>query len=428
MLIISAYLSITLFLLSADLLYVDIAGNKIKIGYFFLLGLWCFNPAEMWATAMGAVRRVPNYVLLPLIPLVIAVATSGNYQKSVWWTLWLAFDLFTIATVYAFLRAQRLAIDQVQEAVAHSLALIALFGVIQFVFIYGLGRPVFDPQIHLDVYRLNGLSKWPHFLNIFSFLLLPMVVTQKALSIPTKVILIVLIFVLAQSTAKTGWVLLIALGAFLLVFERRFLLRKYLLLLIPAVAIALFVPFHSLEGQQPPLSGAQKIARFSHDFMNSWSVRDRVLINAMGLKVWLKHPWFGVGPKAYDTYVFSRFDQELAGENKYDVEDKLNARNENIWIEFLAECGAVFTLAFLAVLIRALWVRRWSFANPLHLGAWIALVLYYAISGQVSQTGLLTMVYAVFGIYFYAREVTEPGALREAAPSPMVPEVPAAKK
>jgi hypothetical protein len=43
-LIISAYLSLTLFLLSADLLYVDIAGNKIKIGYFFLLGLWCFSP------------------------------------------------------------------------------------------------------------------------------------------------------------------------------------------------------------------------------------------------------------------------------------------------------------------------------------------------------------------------------------------------
>ena len=426
--IISAYLSLTLFLLSADLLYVDVAGNKIKIGYFFLLGLWCFNPAEMWATAMGVVRRVPKYALLPLIPLVITVAGSGNYQKSVWWTLWLAFDLFTITTVYAFLHAHRLSIDRVQEVVAHSLALIALFGAIQFASIYGLDRPVFDPQIHLDVYRLNGLSKWPHFLNIFSFLLLPMVVTQKTWSTSTKAILVLLIFVLAQSTAKTGWVLFVALGAFLLVFERKFFRGKYLLLLIPAVAIALFVPLHSSEGQQPVLTGAQKIARFAHDFSNTWSVRDRLLINEMGLKVWLKHPWFGVGPRAYETYVSNRFDQELAGENKYDLENKLNAKNENIWIEFLAECGALFTLAFLAVVIRALWVRRWAFANPLHLGAWIALVLYYAISGQVSQTGLLTMVYAVFGIYFYSREVTEPGALRSAAPTPTVPEAPAAKK
>lgn len=32
----------------------------------------------------------------------------------------------------------------------------------------------------------------------------------------------------------------------------------------------------------------------------------------------------------------------------------------------------------------------------------MALVLYFGISGQVSQNGLLTLAYAVFGIYFYA--------------------------
>jgi hypothetical protein len=65
----------------------------------------------------------------------------------------------------------------------------------------------------------------------------------------------------------------------------------------------------------------------------------------------------------------------------------------------------LFTLAFALVVVRALWVSRWRFANPLQLGAWMALVMYFAISGQVSQNGLLTMVYAVFGIYFYAREL-----------------------
>ncbi len=124
----------------------------------------------------------------------------------------------------------------------------------------------------------------------------------------------------------------------------------------------------------------------------------------MGLKVWTKHPWFGVGPRAYDTYVFSRFDVELPGENKLDIENKVNAKNENIYIEFLAEAGVLFTLGFVLVIVAALWVPGWRFANSLHLGAWIALALYFAISGQVSQTGLLTMVYAVFGIYFYARE------------------------
>jgi len=83
-LIISAYLSLTLFLLSADLLYVGLAGNKLKIGYFFIVGLWCFSPREMWAQATAAVRRVPKYALLPLIPLAVALAISGNHQKSVW--------------------------------------------------------------------------------------------------------------------------------------------------------------------------------------------------------------------------------------------------------------------------------------------------------------------------------------------------------
>ena len=248
--IVSAYLSLTLFLLSADLLYVVIAGNKIKLGYFLLLGLWCFNPAPDVGTAINAVRRVPKYVLSAAGPVGHRCRHVRQLSEV---------DMVDVMAGVRFVHDRhrlcvplrhRPSIDQVQEAVAHSLGLIALFAMIQFAFIYGLNRPVFDPQVHLGVYRLNGLSGWPHFLNIFSFLLLPMVVTQKALSIPTKAILVALIFVLAQSTAKTGWVLFIALGVFLLVFERRFLVGKYLLLLIPALAIALFIPFHSSEGQR----------------------------------------------------------------------------------------------------------------------------------------------------------------------------------
>ena len=112
-----------------------------------------------------------------------------------------------------------------------------------------------------------------------------------------------------------------------------------------------------------------------------------MLINEMGLRVWLKHPWLGVGPKAYSTYVFDRFDRELPGENKFDANHQINAKNENIWIELLAETGALFTLGFAIVVVRVLWVRQWAFANSLHLGSWLALVLYFAISGQVSQSG-----------------------------------------
>ncbi len=401
----SLYLALTLFLLTADLLFVSAGGIKLKYGYFLILGMWLFAPRTMWEHARDLLRRMPRYPLLVLVPVAIAVATSVNVRSSVGWTLWLGFDAFTVVTVYAFLKSQRSTVEAVQDAATWALGLMAIFGAIQFVCIFGFGYPVFNPQIHLDVFRLNGLSGWPHFLNIYAFLLLPIVFLRQRFSAATLAILALLIFVLTQSTAKTGWVLFVALAVLLLVFNRAALVKKVVLIAVPLAVVALLLPLPTTQQSGPALSGAEKIARFGANIAETTSVRDRILINTMGIKVWQKHPWFGVGPRAYDTYVFSRFDIELPGENKLDVENRLNAKNENIWIEFLAESGALATLGFLLIVVRALWVPRWRFANPLQMGAWIALVLYYAISGQVSQTGLLTIVYAVFGIYFYAREL-----------------------
>jgi O-antigen ligase len=137
----------------------------------------------------------------------------------------------------------------------------------------------------------------------------------------------------------------------------------------------------------------------------STSGTDRVLISGLGLRVFARHPFFGVGPKAYESYMWYRFDAENPGASKRDAGGGVIAKNENIWIEWLAECGVFFTVLWAAILVRALWVPGWTFRNPVQFGAWIALVMYFALSGQVSQNGLLTMVYAVAGIYFRAREL-----------------------
>ncbi len=400
----SAYLSVTLFLLTADQLFVHAGGVKIKLGYFLLVGLWLFDPGPMYRSASDALRRLPKFPLLLLIPAAIAVATSVNMRSSIGWALWLGFDAFTIFTVYAFLNAQRFPPGRIQDCAAYALGLVAFFGIVQFVYIFGLGQPIFDPQFNLGIYRLNGLSGWPHFLNIYAFLLLPLVLTRRMIGLANAAITVAVIFVLVQSTAKTGWLLFAVLGAMLLVLNRQVLLKKLLLFVVPVAVVAMLVPFHAFDGARPVPSGLEKIERFGDDLAKSTSIRDRLLINEMGIKVWARHPWFGVGPRAYDSYVFGRFDAELPGENKASLEHAINAKNENIWIEFLAEAGILFTLGFAALVVRALWVKRWQFANSLHLGAWIALVMYFTVSGQVSQTGLLTLVYAVFGIYFYARE------------------------
>lgn len=405
----TSYLAALLFLLSADLVYVLVAGQKIKYGYFLVLGAWAFAPARMLACVRDAFRRLPWYAGLPLPPLVISVALSAHVRDSVAWSLWLAFDAFTIVTVYAFLRAHAFTGDQVRRAVTLAAAAIAACGVAQFVAIYAFGKVIWQPQLHFDVYRINGVAGWPHFLNIFSFLLLPIVLVQRRLRPWPALVMIALVYVLVQSTAKTGWVLFIALGCLLLVLDRRVFEKSFLAFLVPVTVVALLLPQPTFHQEAPAVSTTEKIQRFSADLNiadSTTSGTDRVLIGVMGLKVWAKHPWFGVGPRAYDSYVYTRFDNELAGENKRGVDNTINAKNENIWIELLAENGLLFTLAVALLIGRALWVRRWEFANRLQLGAWIALVLYFGVSGQFSQTGLLTLVYAVFGIYFYAAELT----------------------
>jgi len=211
-----------------------------------------------------------------------------------------------------------------------------------------------------------------------------------------------------QSTAKTGWVLFVALGALLLWFDRRTFSRNYLFFLLPATVIALLVPTPAPERGAPAISGSEKVHVFSEDLdlsKQTTSGTDRILISEMGLSVFWRHPWFGVGPRAYDRYVFSHFDREMPGHNKFDANGGVNAKNENIWVEWLAEWGVLFTAMVALIVVRALWVPAGRFANATHFGAWMALVLYFALSGQVSQNGHLTMVYAVAGLYFRAREL-----------------------
>lgn len=403
----SLVLAVTLFLLSADRLFVAVGDNKIKYGYFLIAGLWLFDPVRMSKAAAAALARVPKATAAVFLPLAIAVATSADPKGSVWWTLWLAFDLFTVATVYAFLKVWQFPEQRVTDIVVGALALIAGFGMLQFVSIYFFGRIIFAPQMHLDVYRINGMAGWPHFLNIFSFLLLPLVVQREKIGAVARIVVAVLLFVLVQSTAKTGWVLFVALGALLALLNSRAFVRNYILFIVPVAVVALVLPTPSLKPGGEAVRGTEKVTRFAADLDvtdSKTSGTDRMLINEMGIEVWKRHPWFGVGPRAFDTYVWTRFDQELPGANKLDGNRNVNAKNENVWIELLAETGAPFTIGVACILAWALWVRRWAFANRTHLGAWMALVLYYAISAQVSQNGLLTLVYAVFGIYFYARE------------------------
>lgn len=407
------FLAFVFFLLSADLLHVMVAGAKIKFGYFAVAAMWLTAPAAMRSAARDALRRIPRWPLLLLAPLAISVATSAAPARSLAWTLWIAFDAFTVMTVYVYLIGHRFGPSQVASAAAIGLGLIAAGGLAQFVSIYFADRIVFAPQQHFELYRINGLAGWPHFLCIFSFLLLPLVITQERLSLAVRTVLVVLMFVLVQSTAKTGWVLFLALGSLLLWFDRATFTRNFLLFLLPVTIVALALPTPTpVEPGGPAgehvetITGSEKLHLFSQDLdltRGTTSGADRVLINTMGLAVFAQHPWFGVGPRAYARYVDARFDAELAGANKLDANGNVNHKNENIWIEWLVEGGIFFTAGIALLMVRALWIPGFAFGTRLRFGTFLSLVLYFGLSGQVSQNGLLTLVYAILGVHFYAR-------------------------
>ena len=85
-----------------------------------------------------------------------------------------------------------------------------------------------------------------------------MVLVQRKLRWHTAVVLALLMFVLVQSTAKTGWVLFVALGCLLLLLDRRVFVRSYLLFLLPVTIVALLIPTPPFTRDAPALSGSRE--------------------------------------------------------------------------------------------------------------------------------------------------------------------------
>jgi len=393
---------LSLFSLSADHLCFKLGTANVKLGYFLILGFALFNFGAVLRSAKLIWNRLPKWHLVSLAFLIISILLSNNLLQSLFWMAWLGLGMLTLVSTHAYLKTYAFDEAMIRKSAFVGLGLIALFGMIQFVSIYFLKHIIFEPQFQAYFFRINGISGWPHFLNIFSFLILPFALTGKKLSWPERSILIVLMFVLIESTSKTGWVLFFGLTVSALIFNREVFVSHFLKFLIPVTVMLTFVPTPHLEHMPNTTSGADRMALIAQDLRAGagTSGQDRILINKMGLAVWEKHPLFGVGPRAYGTYVQSKFDEELPGVNKLDALHEVNLRNENIWIELLAENGALFTfliaISIFSTLLPPNSIRKaWAPST--------SLLLYYAISGQFSQSILITLVFMIWGIYIYTR-------------------------
>ena len=389
------------FLLSADHLSVAIGSGHFKFAYFLVPAFWAIRPLPMLRTAKSLVCRLRPVHAIPLLMLIPSLAHTVDPSSTTLWFGWFLFDLATTLTVACFLQSRPTSDSWLRIACLFGLAMIAFFGFLQYASIYFYGAPLFDPQVHRSFYRLNGISGWPHFLNIFSFLLLPIAVADPRWLRYERPVLATLVFVLTQSTAKTGWVLACGMGVIFFIEHREVFYRKILGFLMPVTLLALLVP--SPRADHLPSNAIEKVSRVAQDLnpTANGSGRDRLLINRMGLLVFLKHPFTGIGPRAYESYVLHHFESEIPGENKYDVNGKINNRNENIWIELLSETGILFTGSVILFLVY--WLSRFRAGqhHPALLATWCALALYYGVSGQFSQNFLLTMPFAIWGVLIH---------------------------
>jgi O-antigen ligase len=343
----SLFFGLTLFLLSADHLSLKLGGSNVKLGYFLILAFSVFQFGAVLQSIKILWKALPKWLCITVPFLVASIALSNSPSQSFLWVAWLGLGMLTLVTTHAYLKFFAFDREQIRNSAFIALGLIAFFGLVQFVSIYFFQTIIFEPQFHAYFYRINGLAGWPHFLNIFSFLIFPFVFTDKKFSWPERITLVLILFVLIESASKTGWVLFFGLVLSAFLFRRKVFVSHFLKFLIPVTILLTFVPTPHLSSMPNTTSGADRMSLMAEDLKAGAhsSGEDRILINKMGLQVWKRHPFFGVGPRAYPAYVQKKFDEELPGVNKMDVLHEVNTRK---WCFFYGDRGFRYFLYPLA--------------------------------------------------------------------------------
>ncbi len=392
-----------LFLLSSDRASVHLGAGNLKYAYFFLPLLWTWHPKAMLQIAISVTKKTPPILLIGIVPLILSVAFSFNRFQSLVWCGWLIFNLFTLISVFSFLKVNQFTSSRIRDSALIGLFLIAAVGLFQYVCIYFFDFLILSPQHHRGFYRINGLAWEPSFFNIFSFLLLPLVLAFSEWRKWERSILFGLTYALFNSTSKAGWLLFIALGAILFIYRRDIFLKKFLKFLVPISLMFAILPTPPSGSSNLP--GFKKLALFAKDAeltgnspsSERLSGKERLDNVLTGIKVFKKYPLLGVGPRGYGKYTAVQFGADFPG-NSTPV-------NMNIWVELLNENGLIFVTFLCILLVFYLRSTVLISKNAILSGAWVSLILYYGISGQFSQNILLTLVFAVWGIYLYAQEL-----------------------
>lgn len=396
-------LTSVLTLLCCDVLSIKILDLNFKYAYLVILSAF-FN--EVYISYFDLIKclKINKKLILQLVLYVsfLLGATFFIVDTSIG-VIQLIFNLLSLFLAYSI--SSRLNLRLIYWSFLVSLFLLAFFGFIQFILINAFGLIVWEPQLHMGSFRINGLCWYPNFFNVFIFFFIPTVFLKKKWNKFDILVVALSLFIVIQSTAKAGWILL-----FFLIVYAFFLLDKCLVfsklkVLIFVVLISWFVPIRkftdshlkNVKNFQVELSG-QKIIRFSTD-LNVYqpnSSRERLYIAQQGLWVFRDYWISGVGLRSYKSFITQMDKIKVMKYFTGKWVNRIFTHHENIWIEILSEQGLVGFLVVNYFLLKylILYKVRNNYAACLK----YSLVAYFYLSGQFVQNILVTIPYFIWGV------------------------------
>jgi hypothetical protein len=393
---------IVLFFLISDKLKISVQISRSHINIslaYILIGLFILTNLRVLIKKIITIL-CNHFLIIGLIApfLCLSFFYSHNQQSSMIWFAWFTFNLITLIATPLHLEKKQISFEKLISTFTLTLAVFDFISSFQ-IFSFLFQSPIWQPQSHLTVYRLNGLANFPNFFSIYNFLLIPIILINGKKY--EKYIASFGIYLLTLSTAKTGCMLILSLLILLVVFRKNLQTNsKMMAHLIVPFFLGLATPAIRPEGAY--YSNARLMTSFFSELnineIDS-SPRERVVIFLQAMNIAVSNPITGVGPRAYSEYVNKREFEDVRTPIFSKYQRKKFLHNESIWSEIFSELGFVLGGIFLVIILVNL-ALYFEVSSSLVL----TLILYYFVSGMLVQNFLLTFIYILWGIVRWRSE------------------------
>ncbi|MBI4407091.1 MAG: O-antigen ligase family protein [Candidatus Kerfeldbacteria bacterium] len=380
---------------------IDLMGVTIRISQvvaILTIATWCVR--GLW---LGSFKFRPYPLLMPLAGFVavasLAVTNAPNLERSVLVTIFILFTIGVSVILPSIIRHTN-QVEKLVTILLISMAVVCLFGIYQFLGdIVGLPTSLtgLRPQYTKDILGFPRIqSTAPEPLYFANYLLLPLSITvglwlsRTSRFKPVWLLLLVLLggvnFILTVS--RGGYIALAAtLGILALVYIKQLLRPRILIPIVLCLAVAGGVAYRFLNLTEQLETYTTHVT----NIFGGASYEERVETYTIAERIWLQHPWIGIGPGSFGPYAANH--PLITPSEGYKIVN-------NEYIELLAETG-ILGLICILVMVVMLYVRSWKAirktTNPFLRAVLIALLA--AMTGILVQYNTFSVLY-IMHIWF----------------------------